>query len=107
MRDHDLLRTWLFGGGADAEVHDAMTASGADALIVDLEDFTPPPRRDEARRALRALLERWRAAGRTTVVRINQLDADGHADLAAAMPCRPDVIACPMADRWRKRALAI
>jgi len=98
MRDHDLLRTWLFGGGADAEVHDAMTASGADALIVDLEDFTPPPRRDEARGALPALLERWRAAGRTTVVRINQLDADGHADLAAAMPCRPDVIACPMAE---------
>jgi hypothetical protein len=26
MRDHDLLRTWLFGGGADAEVRQALAA---------------------------------------------------------------------------------
>jgi citrate lyase subunit beta/citryl-CoA lyase len=56
--DPDLRRTWLFGPGADAQAHEAMEASGADALIVDLEDFTPPPRRDEARRALGALLAR-------------------------------------------------
>ncbi len=44
LPDPDLRRTWLFGPGADASVHDAMLASGADALIVDLEDFTPPAR---------------------------------------------------------------
>ena len=48
MTDPDLRRTWLFGPGADAAVHDAMLASGADALIVDLEDFTPAPRRAAA-----------------------------------------------------------
>jgi citrate lyase subunit beta / citryl-CoA lyase len=32
-------------------------------------------------------------------VRINQLDGDGTADLAAAMATRPDVIALPMAER--------
>jgi len=41
-----------------------MLASDADVLIVDLEDVTPPERRDEARRLLAALLPRWRAAGR-------------------------------------------
>ena len=92
----DLRRTWLFGPGADDNVHDAMQGSGADALIVDLEDFTPPARRDEARRGLAHLLQRWRDAGRITVVRINALDADGPADLAAAMPARPDVVAYPM-----------
>jgi citrate lyase subunit beta/citryl-CoA lyase len=97
VRDPDLRRTWLFGPGADASAHDAMLESGADALIVDLEDFTPPPRRDEARRLLAALLPRWRAAGRIAAVRINALDGDGVADLAAAMPARPDVIALPMA----------
>ena len=93
----DLLRTWLFGPGADARAHAAMEDSGADALIVDLEDFTPPARRDEARRELLPLIGRWRAARRVSAVRINALSGDGHADLAAAMPARPDVIAYPMA----------
>jgi citrate lyase subunit beta / citryl-CoA lyase len=95
--DPDLRRTWLFGPGADTDAHDAMQRSGADALIVDLEDFTPPARRDEARRGIANLLQRWRGAERIAVVRINALDADGPADLAAAMPARPDVVAYPMA----------
>jgi citrate lyase subunit beta/citryl-CoA lyase len=95
--DPDLRRTWLFGPGADTCMHEAMAASGADALIVDLEDFTPPPRRDAARRGLAALLERWRSAGCVVAVRINALDGDGPLDLAAAMPAHPDVIAYPMA----------
>lgn len=74
-----------------------MQQSGADVLIADLEDFTPAARREEARRLLPPLLARWRHAGRITAVRINALDADGPADLAAAMPARPDVIAYPMA----------
>jgi len=93
----DLRRTWLFGPGADADAHEAMRRSGADALIVDLEDFTPPARRDEARRGLADLTKRWRDAGRVAVVRINSLDADGPIDLAAAMPSLPDAIAYPMA----------
>jgi citrate lyase subunit beta / citryl-CoA lyase len=93
----DLRRTWLFGPGADTAAHDAMLHSGADVLIVDLEDFTPPDRRDAARGGLVKLLRRWREAGRVAAVRINALDADGPADLAAAMPARPDVVAYPMA----------
>lgn len=95
--DPDLRRTWLFGPGADARAHAAMQHSGADALIADLEDFTPPARREEARRGLQTLVQRWRDAGRVTVVRINALDGDGPVDLAAAMPARPDVVAYPMA----------
>jgi len=97
IADADLRRTWLFGPGADGKAHHAMQQSGADVLIVDLEDFTPPTRRDEARRGLAALLRRWRDAGRIVVVRINALDGDGPSDLAAAMPARPDVVAYPMA----------
>ena len=93
----DLARTWLFGPGADARAHEAMRASGADVLIADLEDFTPPARRDEARRGLASLLRRWREAGRVAAVRINALDGDGAADLAAAMPARPDLVLYPMA----------
>jgi citrate lyase subunit beta / citryl-CoA lyase len=95
--DVDLRRTWLFGPGADVRAHDAMLHSGADVLIADLEDFTPPARRDEARHGLAGLLQRWRDAGRIAVVRINAIDADGPTDLAAAMPAQPDVVAYPMA----------
>lgn len=97
LTDPDLRRTWLFGPGADSDAHAAMLHSGADALIVDLEDFTAPARRDEARRGIASLLQRWRDARRIAVVRINSLEAEGPTDLAAAMPAHPDVIAYPMA----------
>jgi citrate lyase subunit beta/citryl-CoA lyase len=95
--DPDLRRTWLFGPGADVTVHAAMGDSKADVLIADLEDFTPPGRREEARHLLPVLLRSWRDAGHVVAVRINALETDGPLDLAAAMPARPDVIAYPMA----------
>jgi citrate lyase subunit beta/citryl-CoA lyase len=76
-----------------------MLASGADALIVDLEDFTPPNRRDEARSALIPYVQGCRGRGCIAAVRINQLESCGNADLAAAMTTRPDVIVYPMAER--------
>ncbi|MFO1272103.1 MAG: CoA ester lyase [Rubrivivax sp.] len=96
--DPDLRRSWLFGPGADAAAHDAMLESGADALIVDLEDFTPPPRRAEARALLARFVEGCRARGRVAAVRINALEGDGPLDLEAAMSAHPDVIAYPMAE---------
>src|SRR3954468_4091347 len=97
LLEPDLRRTWLFGPGADAAAHASMLASGADVLIIDLEDFTPPERRDEARKGLVELMKRCREAGAIPAVRINSLDGEGPTDLAAAMAARPDVIAYPMA----------
>jgi len=97
--DPDIRRTWLFGPGTDSAAHEAMLGSGADALIVDLEDFTPPHQRGEARGMLAPFAQACRDRGRLAAVRINALEADGTLDLAAAMKARPDVIAYPMADR--------
>ncbi len=97
IAEPDLRRTWLFGPAAEAARHLVMAQCGADALIADLEDSTPPERRDEARHLLPATVRRWRDAGRIVAVRINSLETDGAADLAAVMPARPDVIAYPMA----------
>jgi citrate lyase beta subunit len=96
--DPDLRRTWIFGPGADRMAHDAMLDSGADALIVDLEDFTPPQRRGEARLLLDRYVQDCRNRRRLAAIRINALEADGMVDLAAAMNTRPDVIAYPMTD---------
>jgi len=97
--DPDLRRCWLFGPGADPASHEAMLASGADVLIIDLEDFTPPDRRAEARGLLPALLARVKIAGKLAAVRINDLSTDGTHDLAAAMQAGADVIAYPKAEQ--------
>lgn len=90
--DPDLRRTWLFGPGADTTAHGEMLESGADALIVDLEDFTPPDRRDEARRVLIPYAQACRKRPCIAAIRINHLESCGKADLAAAMAAKPDVI---------------
>ncbi len=90
-----LRRTWLFGAGAERAVHEAMAQSGADVLIQDLEDFTPPARRHEARALAPALYQRWREAGALVCVRINPLEAEGYLDLQDVMPGRPDIVAYP------------
>ena len=94
---HPLLRTWLFGPGADTAVHEAMSASGAKVLILDLEDSTPPPLRDKARALAAVLFGRWRMAGARVCVRINSLHEDGPLDLASVIPAKPDFIAYPKA----------
>lgn len=99
LLDPDLRRTWLFGPGADRTAHAKMLDSGADALIVDLEDFTPPARRGEARALLDGFVRGCRQRQRLAAIRINALETDGLLDLAAAMTARPDVIAYPMSDR--------
>lgn len=99
LRDPDLRRTWLFGPGADSGMHGAMAESSADVLIADLEDFTPPSRREEARRLLGQFVSGARGRGCLATVRINALEAEGTIDLAAAMATRPDAILYPMTER--------
>ena len=99
MLDPDLRRTWLFGPGADRAAHESMLNAGADALIVDLEDFTPPERRSDARDLLARFVGDCRNRGCIAAIRINALETDGTIDLAAAMKAQPDVIAYPMSDR--------
>ncbi|MDB5875099.1 MAG: hypothetical protein JWQ07_4541 [Ramlibacter sp.] len=96
-RSPELRRTWLFGAGADTAMHDAMSASGADVLIHDLEDYTPPERRAEARALAPSLYQRWRDSGALVCVRINPLESVGYIDLQSVMQARPDVVAYPKA----------
>jgi citrate lyase subunit beta / citryl-CoA lyase len=74
-----------------------MSASGADVLIQDLEDFTPPQRREEARALAAGLFVRWRAAGARVCARINSLHEDGWLDLSYVVPAKPDFVAYPKA----------
>ncbi|HJU18964.1 MAG TPA: CoA ester lyase [Stellaceae bacterium] len=70
--------------------------SGADALILDLEDSVVPANRALARRRAHQFLAQTSPAAQRRYVRINAL-ASGAAldDLAAVMPARPDGILLP------------
>ena len=106
-----LCRSWLFVPGADPGAHAAARASGADVLIQELEDFTPPALRAQARMLAPGLLGGWRAAGAVVGVRVNPLDGEGIDDLAAVMRGAPDFVALPKVAepdhvRWLDREIA-
>lgn len=95
------MRSLLFVPGDSRRKLDKGLASGADALIIDLEDSVSPGAKAEARIVAADFL---RDARSTTgcpilIVRINGLDGDMHeADLDAVMPAGPDAIMLPKAE---------
>ena len=85
-------RTWLLVPGADPAAHEKAARSGADVLVLELEDFTPPELRPRARELSRHVFDRWRAAGAVAAVRVNPLETCGNEDLLGVLAGRPDVI---------------
>ncbi len=85
-------RTWLFVPGADAAAHRAAARSGADVIVLELEDFTPPELRPKARSLSPGTLELWRKAGAIPAVRINPLQSGGLEDLMGVLAARPQII---------------
>jgi len=95
LRPAHLSRSWLFLEGANEDALGRAPASGADVLIQELEDFTPPALRPAARALAPDLYAAWRSAGATVAVRVNPLEQDGMDDLAAVMRGAPDIVALP------------
>lgn len=94
------MRSWLFVPGDRPDRFAKAEASGADAVILDLEDAVTPEQRPAARQAIAAHLAARSAAGRGIPlwVRINPIQtADALADLVAVLPGRPDGIILPKA----------
>jgi citrate lyase subunit beta / citryl-CoA lyase len=91
-----MRRSWLFVPGADSAAHAAAARSGADVIVLELEDFTPPELRAQAREMSASAFERWRKASALAAVRINPLETCGMEDLAAI--ARPDIVMMPKVD---------
>lgn len=90
------MRSLLFVPGDRPERFPKAVASGADALILDLEDSVSPENKPRAR----AAIAEWLGGDRQVrcFVRINPLDSDHvRADLDAVLPARPDGIMLPKA----------
>lgn len=91
------LRSLLFVPGDRPERFPKAAASGADALILDLEDSVAPEKKPEARIAVAEWLAGERQA--PCFVRVNPLDGmETLADLAAVIELKPDGIVLPKAE---------
>jgi len=90
------MRSLLFVPADSERKLDRSRQSGADALILDLEDSVVPANRASARQQARAFLALSGSAGFRRYVRINPL-ASGVAldDLVAVVPERPDGVLLP------------
>jgi len=87
-----MRRSWLFVPGADEGAHAAAARSGADVIVLELEDFTPPELRAKARALAAQAFGQWRKAGALAAVRVNPLETCGRDDLRVVMLARPDVV---------------
>jgi citrate lyase subunit beta/citryl-CoA lyase len=95
------MRSLLFVPADGGSKLDKAMASGADAVIVDLEDSIAPERKDTARVAALDFLKRAGPAKQRPrlLVRINGLDTGmTDADLDAIVTGRPDAIVFPKAE---------
>lgn len=97
MSDHTQnLTTWLFVTAIDEAEIEAAANSGADVVIVDLEDFTPPHLRAMGRERLKKTLSVIADAGPMTCVRINPTgSADHQPDLIAALDGGVQIVSLP------------
>ncbi|MES2441387.1 MAG: CoA ester lyase [Pseudomonadota bacterium] len=92
-------RSWLFAPGDSERKIAKAGASGADLVILDLEDSVVEGSKPEARRLIAAHLGTAERA-QPQWVRINPLDGPhALADLAAIVPARPDGILLPKGSR--------
>lgn len=94
-----IARSLLFAPGDSARKLARAGASGADLVLLDLEDAVAPANKNEARELVAGHLRTVERA-QPQWVRINPLDsAHALADLAAIVPARPDGIMLPKATR--------
>ncbi len=104
------LRSLLFVPADRPERFAKAAASGADAIIIDLEDSVAPANKAMARDCVAEWLQGERGgtpAPIPTFVRVNPEESgETHNDLAAILPCKPDAIVLPKAEGERSIAWA-
>lgn len=94
-----LIRSWLYAPGHHPERVRKALGSGADAVIIDLEDSVPAARKDDARRAALEILATLPDLRPAVWVRINPLGTStARADLEALAETAVDGIRIPRAE---------
>lgn len=94
-------RSFLFVPADNERLLASAAGKPADVVILDLEDGTAPARKDAARAALAASIERVKAAGRAAAVRINGDLNTAVTDLRAAVRPGLDLVLLPKVEHPR------
>jgi citrate lyase subunit beta/citryl-CoA lyase len=93
------MRSLLFVPGNSAKMMAKAAASGADVIVLDLEDAVRPDAKGAARQLVAEALAKRAEGGPARYVRVNALDSEWCAgDLEAVLPSRPDGIMLPKAE---------
>lgn len=95
-RDYSLIRSWLFVPGDSERKLARGWSTGADALIVDLEDAVAAPNKLNARRITREAIAGAQRGSMLVSIRMNALDTGlAFDDMAQTIDCRPDAYVLP------------
>jgi citrate lyase subunit beta/citryl-CoA lyase len=93
------MRSLLFVPGNSPKMMAKAAASGADVIVLDLEDAVHPDAKVAARRLVAETLATGASGAPARYVRVNALDSEWCAgDLEAVLPARPDGIMLPKAE---------
>jgi len=95
VRPPSLRRSWLFVSGSDCADQERALQSGADVVVADLEEFTAPQERPDARVTIASLMQACRERLVVGAVRVNKLAEDGLDDLTGVMCGAPAAVFLP------------
>ena len=94
------MRAWLFAPADDPKKAAKALASGADVVVLDLEDAVLPDQKEAARQALAGLLAERSSTDPRVFVRVNAPGSkDFLRDLTSLKALNPDGIMVPKAER--------
>lgn len=103
------FQSWLFTSGHDIPSVARLLASRPAVLVVDLEEFTPSDRKDEACMNFNRIVSAAEGAGVRCAIRLDPLGKGGDRQLAAIAAARPCAILLPqieqpqqLRDLWRQ-----
>ena len=93
-------RSLLYMPGSSMKMLQKAVTLRPDAVILDLEDAVSIPEKELARSQVVEMLPQIKASGKEVLVRVNGMDTPwGVEDLQAVVPCRPDAVVLPKANR--------
>ena len=91
----EFMRSFLFVPGNNPSMVQNAAVFGSDVVILDLEDAVSPKEKDTARFLVTEALQTVDYHKCGIVVRINPLEYNGAADIAAVVPAAPDALLVP------------
>jgi len=93
------FHSWLFTGGHDISAVLALLASRPSVLVIDMEEFTPAERKNEACMNFKHIVAAAEDAGVACAIRLDPLNKGGEEQLASIATAYPFAILLPQIEK--------